>query len=209
MRGRGVTTPPLRRPARAAALPCSIGQWGMQSGRRPAPTQLARSHSTGHSLVVQLDRDLERFTLRLPEHVRREMVAVGEHSSQLRRGRRAGEGSNRGGRSAPLGRLSFFSASRMSVSSDGAVAMAASRAGVRARGRPAPLPSTGEARSRAAPAMLPAEEHTAVARQPIPCSRRRSTAGGRRRRSGGEQLRAARMARRARAHAGPARTRAG
>ncbi|PAN08335.1 hypothetical protein PAHAL_1G405200 [Panicum hallii] len=104
-----------------------------RSGRRPAPAQLARSHSTGHSLAVRLDRDLERFTLRLPEHVRREMVAAGEHSSQLRRGRRAGEGSSRGGRSAPLGRpgrwqsliartfsgkLSFFSVSRMSVSSD-------------------------------------------------------------------------------------------
>ncbi|XP_039787426.1 E3 ubiquitin-protein ligase ATL31-like [Panicum virgatum] len=104
-----------------------------RSGRRPAPTQLARSHSTGHSLAVRLDRDMERFTLRLPEHVRREIVAAGEHSSQLRRGRRAGEGSSRGGRSAPLGRagrwqsllartfsgkLSFFSASRMTVSSD-------------------------------------------------------------------------------------------
>ena len=47
---------------------------------------------------------MERFTLPLPEHVRREIVAAGEHSSQLRRGRRAGEGSSRGGRSAPLGR---------------------------------------------------------------------------------------------------------
>ncbi|KAG0534979.1 hypothetical protein BDA96_04G326300 [Sorghum bicolor] len=106
-----------------------------RSGRKPAPTQLARSHSTGHSLAVRLDRDLERFTLRLPEHVRREMVAAGEHHSmQLRRGRRAGEGSSRGGRSAPLGRpgrwqsllagtfsgkLSFFSASRrITVSSE-------------------------------------------------------------------------------------------
>jgi E3 ubiquitin-protein ligase ATL6/9/15/31/42/55 len=107
-----------------------------RSGRKPVPTQLARSHSTGHSLAVRLDRDLERFTLRLPEHVRREMVAAaGEHSHsmQLRRGRRAGEGSSRGGRSAPLGRtprwqsllartlsgkLSFFSASRVTVSSE-------------------------------------------------------------------------------------------
>ncbi|OEL14875.1 E3 ubiquitin-protein ligase ATL31 [Dichanthelium oligosanthes] len=104
-----------------------------RSGRRPVTTQLARSHSTGHSLVVRLDRDLERFTLRLPEHVRREMVAAGEHSLQLRRGRRAGEGSSRGGRSGPLGRagrwqsllartfsgkLSFFSASRTTFSSD-------------------------------------------------------------------------------------------
>ncbi|KAK3128729.1 hypothetical protein QOZ80_6BG0465650 [Eleusine coracana subsp. coracana] len=44
---------------------------------RPLP----RSHSTGHSLAPRrLDGDLERFTLRLPEHVRREMVA-----SSLRR----------------------------------------------------------------------------------------------------------------------------
>ncbi|CAL4885467.1 unnamed protein product [Urochloa decumbens] len=110
-----------------------------RSGRRPVATaQLARSHSTGHSLAVRLDRDMERFTLRLPEHVRREMVAAAasEHySAQSRRGRRYGEGSSRG-RSAPLGRpegrwqsllartfsgkLSFFSfsASRMTVSSD-------------------------------------------------------------------------------------------
>ncbi|CAN6246023.1 unnamed protein product [Urochloa humidicola] len=113
-----------------------------RSGRRPvASTQLARSHSTGHSLAVRLDRDMERFTLRLPEHVRREIAAAAasEHySSQSRRGRRAaGEGSSRGGggRSGPLGRpgrwqsllartfsgkLSFFSfsASRMAVGSD-------------------------------------------------------------------------------------------
>ncbi|CAN6279923.1 unnamed protein product [Urochloa humidicola] len=114
-----------------------------RSGRRPvAATQLARSHSTGHSLAVRLDRDMERFTLRLPEHVRREMAAraaaASEHGSQSRRGRRAGEGSSRGGggRSAPLGRpegrwqsllartfsgkFSFlsFSASRTMVSSE-------------------------------------------------------------------------------------------
>lgn len=106
-----------------------------RSGRRPATAQLARSHSTGHSLAVRLDRDLERFTLRLPEHVRREMAAASEHSLQSRRGRRAGEGSSRDGRSAPLGqpsrwqsilartfsgKLSFFSfsASRMTFSSD-------------------------------------------------------------------------------------------
>ncbi|XP_062221943.1 E3 ubiquitin-protein ligase ATL31-like [Phragmites australis] len=103
------------------------------SGRRPVTTQLTRSNSTGHSLAVRLDRDLERFTLRLPDHVRREMVAAGEHNLQLRRRRRTGEGSSRGGRSAPLGRLgrwqsllertfsgklSFFSASRTADSSD-------------------------------------------------------------------------------------------
>jgi E3 ubiquitin-protein ligase ATL6/9/15/31/42/55 len=107
----------------------------LRSGSRPATAHLARSHSTGHSLAVRLDRDMERFTLRLPEHVRREMAAASEHSFQSRRGRRAGEGSSRGGRSAPLGRpsrwqsllartfsgkLSFFSpsTSRMTFSSD-------------------------------------------------------------------------------------------
>ncbi|KAF8779879.1 hypothetical protein HU200_002146 [Digitaria exilis] len=121
-----------------------------RSGRRNVT--LARSHSTGHSLAVRLDRDMERFTLRLPEHVRREMVAVSEHISlQLRRGRRAGEGSSRGGRSAPLGRsssrwqsllartfsgkVSFFSASRtMTVSSD-RVAEVSSSSSSRLRGK--------------------------------------------------------------------------
>ncbi|KAF8729863.1 hypothetical protein HU200_017322 [Digitaria exilis] len=119
-----------------------------RSGRRNVT--LARSHSTGHSLAVRLDHDMERFTLRLPEHVRREMVAVSEHISlQLRRGRRAGEGSSRGGRSAPLGRsssrwqsllartfsgkVSFFSASR-TVSSD-RVAEVSSSSSSRLRGK--------------------------------------------------------------------------
>jgi E3 ubiquitin-protein ligase ATL6/9/15/31/42/55 len=57
------------------------------SGPATATPQLPRwhRHSTGG-----LDRDrLERFTLRLPEHVRREIVAAAaEHSLQLRRGRR-------------------------------------------------------------------------------------------------------------------------
>ncbi|RLN08932.1 E3 ubiquitin-protein ligase ATL31-like [Panicum miliaceum] len=138
-----------------------------RSGRRPAPTQLARSHSTGHSLAVRLDHDLERFTLRLPEHVRREMIAAGEHNSQLRRGRRAGEGSSRGGRNAPLSRLgrwqslitrtfsrklSFFSASRMSFSSDWVVAMAASRAGAPGPPRPCSLHRRGAEPHRSCPA---------------------------------------------------------
>jgi len=72
-----------------------------RSGRRPAQTQLARSHSTGHSLTVRLDRDLERFTLRLPEHVRREMSATGEESLRRTGPRRAG---GAGARSARLGR---------------------------------------------------------------------------------------------------------
>ncbi|CAD6249408.1 unnamed protein product [Miscanthus lutarioriparius] len=68
---------------------------------------------------------------------------------QLRRGRRAGEGSSRGGRSAPLGRpgkwqsllartlfsgkLSFFSASRMTVSSE--LGEVSSSSSTRARGK--------------------------------------------------------------------------
>ena len=82
-----------------------LQQMGTQ--RRPAshavavgaPTQLARSHSTGHSLAVRLDRDLERFTLRLPEHLRREIVAAGEHSAIATRAKSWGR-SSRGGRTA-------------------------------------------------------------------------------------------------------------
>ncbi|KAG2658937.1 E3 ubiquitin-protein ligase Os03g0188200-like [Panicum virgatum] len=70
-----------------------------RSGSGPAtmaPPQLPRRQS----LAARLDRDLERFTLRLPEHVRREIVAAAaEHSLQLRRERGAAGG---GGRSAPL-----------------------------------------------------------------------------------------------------------
>jgi len=67
---------------------------------------------------------------------------------QLRRGRRAGAGSSRGGRSAPLGRpgrwqsllartfsgkLSFFSASRMTISSE--LGEVSSSSSTRARGK--------------------------------------------------------------------------
>ncbi|CAL4887462.1 unnamed protein product [Urochloa decumbens] len=96
------------------------------SGRRPAATELA----------ARLDRDLERFTLALPEHVRREIVAAAaaKRSSRLRRARE--EGGRGGARSEPLvgmlgsrwqsliagnffsGRLSF-SASREAVGSGG------------------------------------------------------------------------------------------
>ncbi|CAN6202070.1 unnamed protein product [Urochloa humidicola] len=69
----------------------------------PAPEEppVPRSHSMGHSLAAARlggDGSLERFTLRLPEHVRREMVAAGEES--LRRAVAAGAGA----RSARLGR---------------------------------------------------------------------------------------------------------
>uniref|UniRef100_A0A0E0CRS1 RING-type E3 ubiquitin transferase n=1 Tax=Oryza meridionalis TaxID=40149 RepID=A0A0E0CRS1_9ORYZ len=53
-----------------------------RSGLRPktSAAKLPRSHSTGHSLAVRLDGDLERYTLRLPEHVHREMVAAGSRA---------------------------------------------------------------------------------------------------------------------------------
>uniref|UniRef100_A0A0E0K5G4 RING-type E3 ubiquitin transferase n=1 Tax=Oryza punctata TaxID=4537 RepID=A0A0E0K5G4_ORYPU len=63
---------------------------------KTSAAKLLRSHSTGHSLGVRLDDDLERFTLRLPEHVHKEMVAAGEQS--VRRGRRLGEGISLGAR---------------------------------------------------------------------------------------------------------------
>ncbi|XP_040381381.1 E3 ubiquitin-protein ligase ATL31-like [Oryza brachyantha] len=64
---------------------------------RPLP----RSHSTGHSLAAtRLDGDLERFTLRLPEHVRREMVAAAGEESM----RRTAVRESRGARSARIGR---------------------------------------------------------------------------------------------------------
>jgi E3 ubiquitin-protein ligase ATL6/9/15/31/42/55 len=116
--------------------------------RSGTPARLERAHSTGRSFAVRLDRDMERFTLRLLEHVRREMVAAGEHSLQSLRGRRAGEGSSRGGRSGPLcrvarwqsllvrtfsGKVSFFSASSATVSSDGGEVSSTSSS--RARGK--------------------------------------------------------------------------
>ncbi|GJM86913.1 hypothetical protein PR202_ga02813 [Eleusine coracana subsp. coracana] len=130
--------------------------------RRRRATRLARAHSTGHSLADRLDRDMERFTLRLPDHVRREMVAASEHTLQqqsLLRGRRAGgnggEGSSitssggGGGRSGPLagraarwqsllvrtfsGTASFFSASRVTVSSDGGEVSSTSSSRVRGK----------------------------------------------------------------------------
>ena len=71
-----------------------------RSGR--PPPLVPRSHSTGHSLAPRLDGDLERFTLRLPEHVRREMVAAGEES--LRRTGPTGGRSGAGARRERLGR---------------------------------------------------------------------------------------------------------
>ncbi|KAF7094461.1 hypothetical protein CFC21_096768 [Triticum aestivum] len=59
----------------------------------------SRAHSTGHSLSARFDGDLERFTLRLPEHVRRDMVAAGEESLRRTVARDAGARSARIGRS--------------------------------------------------------------------------------------------------------------
>ena len=73
---------------------------------RPLPLPLPRSHSTGHSLATtRLDvaGDLERFTLRLPEHVRREMVAAAGEESMRRTAVREGRVGG-GARSARIGR---------------------------------------------------------------------------------------------------------
>ncbi|WOL08741.1 hypothetical protein Cni_G17494 [Canna indica] len=87
-----------------------------RSGRRPA--KFPRSHSTGHSVVRPVE-DVDRYTLRLPEHMRKEIFAsrkfhrstscvafptAGEGSShRSRRGWGGGdEGSSRGWRSFRL-----------------------------------------------------------------------------------------------------------
>ncbi|CAD6337214.1 unnamed protein product [Miscanthus lutarioriparius] len=77
-----------------------------RSGRPAAPpVPVPRSHSTGHSLATRLNGDLERFTLRLPEHVRREMVAAAGEESLRRTGARERDARGNGGaRSARLGR---------------------------------------------------------------------------------------------------------
>ncbi|PAN12871.1 hypothetical protein PAHAL_2G296700 [Panicum hallii] len=91
-----------------------------KSGRAPAP--FPRSHSTGHSLAAPATgAAAERFTLRLPDHVLRDLAAAGKlqrtrslvafrasRGGSTRRGAgasvRTGEGSSRGGaRSIRLG----------------------------------------------------------------------------------------------------------
>ncbi|KAG2635561.1 E3 ubiquitin-protein ligase ATL6-like [Panicum virgatum] len=91
-----------------------------KSGRAPAP--FPRSHSTGHSLAAPAPgtgAGDERFTLRLPDHVLRDLAAAGKlqrtrslvafrasrgGSTRHGAGVRAGEGSSRGGgRSIRLG----------------------------------------------------------------------------------------------------------
>ncbi|XP_072953726.1 E3 ubiquitin-protein ligase ATL31-like [Typha angustifolia] len=89
--------------------------------RAVRPARFPRSHSTGHSLAVRPEESLDRFTLRLPHHIRKEIITagklkrsrslvafptVGEGSSRrgYRGGGGGGEGSSRGGRSIRLGR---------------------------------------------------------------------------------------------------------
>ncbi|KAK7277899.1 hypothetical protein RJT34_22918 [Clitoria ternatea] len=84
---------------------------GSRSGR---PRRFPRSHSTGHSLV-QPGEDTERFTLRLPEEVRkqllnselhraRSLVMLPREGSSRRGYRTGGEGSSRGRGSRRLDR---------------------------------------------------------------------------------------------------------
>lgn len=65
---------------------------------RARPVKFPRSHSTGHSLV-QPGENLDRFTLRLPANVRKEIVAAGAANLQRTRSLLvpAGEGSSRRG----------------------------------------------------------------------------------------------------------------
>lgn len=77
----------------------------VEEGRAP---RLSRSKSTGHSIVIVHAEDCDRFTLRLPEQVRRDVM-----EGKMRRSTsfavlpQQGEGSSRGGRS--FKRWSFFS----------------------------------------------------------------------------------------------------
>ncbi|KAL0917092.1 hypothetical protein M5K25_012137 [Dendrobium thyrsiflorum] len=88
------------------------------------PRTLPRSHSTGHSITQQRE-GLDRYTLRLPENVRKDIIAAGMLQRQRsiavtrggegssRRGPRViGDDSSRRGRTARLGRSdrwpSFF-----------------------------------------------------------------------------------------------------
>ncbi|XP_043714828.1 E3 ubiquitin-protein ligase ATL6-like [Telopea speciosissima] len=99
----------------AAVAPEVINPIPMQNrpGRSTKPRfagRFPRSHSTGHSLV-QPGEDVERFTLRLPEDVRkqiinmshlnrtRSMVAFPRLGSSRKGYRATGEGSSRGGKS--------------------------------------------------------------------------------------------------------------
>ena len=88
-----------------------------KSGRSPA-AQFPRSHTTGHSLAAAPAESAERYTLRLPEHVLREVVAAGKlrrtKSLQAFREDRAGGSTRRGSRSVRLGQSGRWPAITMS-----------------------------------------------------------------------------------------------
>ncbi|CAL9105511.1 unnamed protein product [Musa textilis] len=67
-----------------------------RSGRRPP--KFPRSHSTGHSVVRSVE-DVDRYTLRLPEHIRKEIFAARKfhRSASCVASPTAGEGSSRRG----------------------------------------------------------------------------------------------------------------
>ncbi|KAM3275895.1 hypothetical protein ACQJBY_044342 [Aegilops geniculata] len=96
----------------------------LRSKSSRGPARFPRSHSTGHSLATRASTGAgagaERFTLRLPESVLREVVAAGKlrrtkslvaftagrqgsMRRALRLGAGGGDGSSRGGRSVRLG----------------------------------------------------------------------------------------------------------
>ncbi|KAI4372264.1 hypothetical protein MLD38_010513 [Melastoma candidum] len=84
----------------AGAEQTAMDNTGESVSGKPARRRLGRSHSTGHSLVPR-GEDMERFTLRLPEEVRNQIMErpttpyfPSEGSS--RRGFRSGDGSSRG-----------------------------------------------------------------------------------------------------------------
>ncbi|CAA6664988.1 unnamed protein product [Spirodela intermedia] len=61
--------------------------WWSKSSSSVRAARLPRSHSTGHSMtIVPPAADCDRYTLRLPEHIRRDVMAgnsVGPRASQL------------------------------------------------------------------------------------------------------------------------------
>lgn len=89
-----------------------------KSARSPAAQFFPRSHTTGHSLAAAPAESAERYTLRLPEHVLREVVAAGKlrrtKSLQAFREGRAGGSTRRGSRSVRLGQSGRWPAITMS-----------------------------------------------------------------------------------------------
>ncbi|CAA7401626.1 unnamed protein product [Spirodela intermedia] len=86
--------------------------WWSKSSSSVRAARLPRSHSTGHSMtIVPPAADCDRYTLRLPEHIRRDVMAgklrrsssfatfpaAGDGSVRKGHGGGGGEGSSRGG----------------------------------------------------------------------------------------------------------------